>query len=83
MTTEHLTIVGAKWTRDGNLLKCRCSYCGKSHWHSAKRWIVRCPRCGTRDELGRMRLEYARLKRSLASGKRRASRDAGQLSLDL
>jgi predicted flap endonuclease-1-like 5' DNA nuclease len=49
-------IVGAKWTPEITLLEICCT-CGRTFWHRADRWSVRCP-CGRTDHLQAVRERY-------------------------
>lgn len=49
-------IIGAVWTPEVNLLLLVCD-CGKSFWHRADRWSVRCS-CGRMDRLNTVRERF-------------------------
>ena len=46
-----IKIVDARWTREVNLLTLGCSSCLQTWQHRADRRTVRCPNCGTLDDI--------------------------------
>lgn len=49
-----MTIVDARWTPVGNVLKIRCG-CGRVFGHRADRWWAHCPECDTREHMQAIR----------------------------
>ena len=53
-------IVDAYWTPNRNILKLKCSDCGKVFDHPTDRWTVRCPTCRKSWHLKGVRDRYQR-----------------------
>jgi len=49
-----MRIVDARWTSLVNLLRVQCS-CGHIFEHQADRWVAKCPACGRRESLRKIR----------------------------
>ena len=52
-----MTIIGARWTPRGNLIRIGCG-CGKISEHRADRFAVRCPGCGEEMDIRPLRAAW-------------------------
>jgi len=52
-----MKIIDARWTPRINMLliKCWCSY---EFWHQSNRWRAKCGKCGSENNLGKIRDRY-------------------------